>query len=221
MHINDRSLTDETTETFSGLDGLMKSVGAAADTRSYPPVEKWNPPYCGEIGLRIASDGTWFYQGSPIGRKRLVKLFSSVLRKDEDGKTYLVTPVEKIGIDVDDAHFLAVEMSRSGEGEEQTLTFRTNVDDVVTVGPDNPIRFQTMGAEDSDATLEEGGLKPYIMVRGRLEALVTRALYYDLIDLAVCKATPEGDKIGLWSGGTFFVISDWNEDLLEDAAGSV
>ena len=124
----------------------------------------------------------WFYQGSPIGRMPLVKLFAGVLRKDEDGKHYLVTPAEKVDVAVDDAPFLAVEMEVKGSGREQSLTFRTNVDDIVEAGPEHPIRFVVEPGSE--------GLKPYLLVRGRLEALVTRALYYDLVELAV----EDGDR---------------------------
>ncbi|TIV06686.1 MAG: DUF1285 domain-containing protein, partial [Mesorhizobium sp.] len=122
----------------------------------------------------IREDGTWFYQGTPIGRMPLVQLFSSVLRKDKDGKTYLVTPVERVGIRVVDAPFIAVEMDVSGTGDGQVITFRTNVGDVVEAGPDHPLRFV-----DEDAT---GGLKPYVLVRGRLEALVARPVMYELVE---------------------------------------
>ncbi|MGJ8571276.1 MAG: DUF1285 domain-containing protein [Hoeflea sp.] len=140
-----------------------------------PPVEHWNPPYCGDIDMEIRADGTWFYMGTPIGRPALVRLFSTVLRRDEDEKTYLVTPVEKIGIRVADAPFLAVEMTVSEDEGEQVLTFRTNVGDVVRAGPDNPLRFVITGQTDQ--------LKPYLLVRGRLEALVNRAVTYDLLAL--------------------------------------
>jgi len=140
-----------------------------------PPVERWNPPYCGDIDMEIRADGTWFYMGTPIGRPALVRLFSTVLRRDEDDKTYLVTPVEKIGIRVADAPFLAVEMTVSQDEGSQLLTLRTNVGDVVRVGPDNPLRFVITGETDQ--------LKPYVLVRGRLEALVNRAVTYDLLAL--------------------------------------
>jgi hypothetical protein len=140
-----------------------------------PPVERWNPPYCGDIDMEIRADGTWFYMGTPIGRPALVRLFSTVLRRDEDDKTYLVTPVEKIGIRVADAPFLAVEMTVSQDDGSQLLTLRTNVGDVVRVGPDNPLRFVITGETDQ--------LKPYVLVRGRLEALVNRAVTYDLLAL--------------------------------------
>lgn len=177
----------------AGLAGLEAMLQAQSGDK-LPPVERWNPPYCGDIGMKIARDGTWFYQGSPIGRKPLVKLFSRVLRRDEDGKHYLVTPVEKVDVAVDDAPFLAVEMEVSGQGQQQVLTFRTNLDDVVRCGMDHPMRFTVEPAG--------GGLKPYLLVRGRLEALVTRAVYYDLVELAVS----ESERLGLWSAGQFFAM---------------
>jgi hypothetical protein len=178
---------------LAGLEALLKEQ--AGDR--LPPVDRWNPPYCGDIGMRIRNDGVWFYQGSPIGRKPLVKLFSRVLRKDDDGRHYLVTPVEKVDVAVDDAPFLAVEMEVSGTGEDQVLTFRTNVDDVVRCGPDHALRFV---AEPPD-----GGLKPYLRIRGRLEALVTRALYYDLVELAV-PAEDATDMLVMWSSGVSFPV---------------
>jgi len=140
-------------------------------TRTY---ESWNPEFCGDIDMEIRRDGTWFYMGTPIGRMPLVQLFSTVLRKDEDGRTYLVTPVERVGIRVEDAPFVAVEMNASGQGDEQVITFRTNVGDVVEAGPERPIRFVN---ED-----ETGGLKPYVLVRGRLEALIGRPVMYELVE---------------------------------------
>jgi uncharacterized protein len=159
-----------------------------------PPVETWDPPYCGDIGMAIRADGVWMYQGSPIGRKPMVRLFSRILRRDADGKHYLVTPVEKVDVAVVDAPFLAVEMDVKGRHREQVLTFRTNVDDVVACGADHPLHF----VEEPGS----GGLKPYVRVRGRLEALLTRSLYYDLVELAV--EEPEG--LGIWSGNRFFPL---------------
>ncbi len=179
--------------TLQGLERVLKD--AKLSTASHPPVHLWNPPYCGDIGMRIAADGTWFYAGSPIGRKPLVKLFASVLRKDEDGRTYLVTPVEKVLVTVEDAPFMAVEMSVEGGGREQTLHLRSNTDDWVTCGPEHPLRF--------GADLRTGGPKPYLLMRGRLEALFTRALYYDLVALACI----EREHFGVWSGGQFFAMA--------------
>lgn len=157
-------------ENAAGLQALISRAARAG--KGLPPVERWNPPFCGDLDMEIRADGTWYYLGTPIGRLPLVQLFTTVLRKDEDGRTYLVTPVEKVGIRVEDAHFIAVEMNVSGEGADQVLTFRTNVGDVVEAGPDHALRF-----EDEPAT---GGLKPYLHVRGRLEALVARPVMYEL-----------------------------------------
>jgi hypothetical protein len=145
---------------------------------------------CGDIGLRIARDGTWYYQGGPIGRKPLVKLFASVLRREEDG-FYLVTPVEKVPISVEGEPFVAVEMTRCGEGPDQRLTFRTNVDDVATAGPEHEIGFRPEPG---------GGHAPYVMVREGLRAQLARPVYYELSELAV----ETGQGTGVWSGGAFF-----------------
>jgi hypothetical protein len=181
-----------------GLAELAAEIGST-EQRGLPPVHLWNPPFCGDLDMRIAADGTWFYMGTPIGRKRLVKLFSSVLRHDEDGKYYLVTPVEKIGITVDDAPFLAVQMAVDGSGGDQSISFRTNVDDLVQVGAGHPLRFE----------IEQGtgGLKPYVLVRGRLEALVNRAVFYDLVALGVEKTVDGTAMFGVWSGGRFWPMS--------------
>lgn len=156
----------------AGLEALIARAARAG--KGLPPVERWNPDFCGDLDMEIRGDGTWFYLGTPIGRMPLVQLFSTVLRKDADGKTYLVTPVEKVGIRVVDAPFVAVEMNASGTGRDQVITFRTNVGDVVEAGPDHPLRFV-----DEDET---GGLKPYLLVRGRLEALVARPVMYELVE---------------------------------------
>ncbi len=182
-----------------GLSALIANAGKAGGVGRGPaPVEKWNPPYCGMIDMRIAADGTWFYMGSPIGREAMVRLFASVLRKDDDGGTYLVTPVERCGIRVDDVPFVAVELHAEGEGTDQRLTFRTNVGDIVTADSDHPLRFVVDEAND--------GVKPYFLVRGRLEARVNRAVTYQLLDLGV-EADHEGARwFGVWSGGTFFPV---------------
>ena len=177
---------------LTALQALLEAQGGKGPA----PVERWNPPYCGDIGMRIRGDGLWFYQGSPIGRVPLVKLFARVLRKYADGRTYLVTPAEKVDVTVDDAPFLAVEMEVEGSGAGQLLRFRTNVDDVIECGPAHPLRFVTEAGS--------GGLKPYLLVRGRLEALVTRALYYDLVELAM--EADDGSGLGLWSGGAWFPL---------------
>jgi uncharacterized protein len=183
---------------LGGLAGLERAARSAG-SRGRPPVETWNPEFCGDLDMRIARDGTWFYLGSPIGRKPLVRLFSSVLRKDGDGKTYLVTPVEKIGISVDDAPFLAVEMAVEGEGRDQRIGFRTNVDDYVEVDGDHPLRFEVEAPS--------GGLKPYVLVRGRLEALVVRSVFYDLVELGAEQLVEGRRMFGVWSDSRFFPMA--------------
>jgi hypothetical protein len=152
-----------------------------------------NVNICGDIGLRIGRDGTWYYEGSPIQRKPLVKLFASVLRLEEDGRYYLVTPVEKVPIEVAGAPFLAVEMWREGSGQKQRLSFRTNVDDVVTADSDHPLGFQAA---------RQGSFTPYVLVRDGLRARLARPVYYELAGLAVEAGTPE--RLGVWSRGAFF-----------------
>jgi len=181
--------------------GLESIAGAAKTTgaKGPPPVHLWNPPDCGDIAMRIASDGTWFYQSSPIGRLGLVKLFASVLKREGD-RYYLVTPVEKCGIVVDDAPFLAVELAREPAGPSgECLHFRTNVDDWVTCGPEHPLRF--------DPEPGTGGLKPYLHVRYNLWAKVTRSLFYDLVDLAQEREVDGARVVGVASAGAFFVMA--------------
>jgi len=168
-----------------GLKDLPRGKGL-------PPVHLWNPPFCGDIDMRIAQDGTWFYMNSPIGRKPLMKLFASVLRHDNDGKYYLVTPVEKCGIRVDDAPFVAVRMSIAGQGKDQVISFETNADDEVLLDDAHPLRVA-----DEEGT---GGLKPYVLVRANLEALVSRALFYDI----VAAGSVVDEWFGVWSSGRFW-----------------
>ena len=176
-----------------------------------PPVHLWNPPYCGEIGLRIARDGTWFYQGSPIGRMPLVKLFASILRKDP-GRYVLVTPVEMVGIEVEDAPFLAVELQRRERDGQGVLAFRTNVDDWVEADAEHPLRFER-GPSD--------GIKPYIRVRGDLRALVTRALLYDLVELGDIREVDGVEMFGVESAGQFFAMAlTADMDRIEGATGT-
>jgi hypothetical protein len=182
----------------AGLAALIARASAETGGRGLPPVERWDPPFCGDIDMEIRADGTWFYMGTPIGRAPLVRLFSTVLRKDEDGNTYLVTPVERVGIRVADAPFLAVEMSVTGEGEEQKLTFRTNVGDVVEAGPEHALRFVITG--------ENNELKPYLLVRGRLEALVSRAVMYELVERGEMVEIDGVDMFSVRSGGVVFPI---------------
>lgn len=168
--------TLKATTDAAGLAALISRASAqtSGGKPTLPPVERWEPPFCGDLDMEIRADGTWFYMGTPIGREPLVRLFSTVLRKDEDGRTYLVTPVEKVGIRVQDAHFVAVEMSATEDAGESVLTFRTNVGDVVEAGPEHRLRFEIVG--------ENHELKPYLAVRGRLEALVSRSVMYDLVE---------------------------------------
>ena len=180
----------------NALDAIVRAVGGGTErNRQAAPVHLWNPPYCGDIGLEIKADGTWMYRGSPITRRPLVELFASVLRKDEDGKTYLVTPAEKVDVKVADAPFLAVEMQVEGEGLARNVSFRTNLDTWVLVDPLHPIRFVVQEPA--------GGLKPYVLVRGRLEALLVRAVYLDLVALAMEGDAPSG---GFWSGGIWWSL---------------
>jgi hypothetical protein len=183
------------------LERLSAALGAVARGKGPPPVERWNPPYCGEIDMRIATDGTWFYNGTPIGRLPLVRLFASILRRDPE-RYVLVTPVERVGITVEDAPFQAVEMAVEGDGADRQIAFRTNVDDLVNVGPDHPLRF------DRDAT---GAVKPYVRVRGALWARITRSLTYDLIAIGE-ERDLEGDRVfGLTVGGNFYAIAPASE----------
>lgn len=184
----------------------LDSITSAAQTavkKGPPPLHLWNPPYSGEIDMRIAADGTWFYQKTPIVRPALVKLFASVLKREED-RYFLVTPVEKCGIVVDDAPFLAVEMrvDKARDGDRpaaQTLHFRTNVDDWVTCGREHPLRFEP--------EVGTGGLKPYLHVRRGLWAKVTRALFYDLVELGEERMVDGRSMFGVASQDTFFSMA--------------
>jgi hypothetical protein len=181
----------------TGQGGLEAIAAALPKEKGLPPVERWNPPFCGDIDLRIAADGTWYYQKTPIGRLPLVKLFASVLKKEGD-KYFLVTPVEKVGITVDDVPFLAVEMSVA-RAAGQRLTFRTNVDDIVTAGPGHALRFEPEAS---------GGLRPYLHVRRDLWAKVTRTLFYDLVELGEERDIDGRAMFGVASGDEFFAMAD-------------
>ena len=174
----------------SGLAGVFAAAGAPG-VRALPPVHLWNPAHCGDIDIRIARDGAWFYDGSPIGRPALVRLFSTVLRKDPDG-FHLVTPAEKLRIQVDDAPFLATRVDRLGDA----LRFLTNVGDEVDAGPDHPITV-----EHEEAT---GEPSPYLHVRRGLMARLTRPVFYELVDMAQTRETSSGEELGVWSGGAWF-----------------
>ncbi|MFC3441313.1 DUF1285 domain-containing protein [Sphingobium rhizovicinum] len=158
-----------------------------------PPVEKWNPDHCGDSDMRIARDGTWYHQGSPIGREAMVRLFSTILRREPDGSHVLVTPVEKLDIEVEDAPFVAVELKTEGDGRMRTLIFRLNSGDLVTASADHGLTLR----ETPD------GPHPYLHVRGGMEALIARSVYYELMNLAL---EEDGERIGLWSEGAFFPL---------------
>ena len=194
-------MTEPAATPGSALGRLVEALGPDARRKGPPPVDRWNPAYCGEIDMRIAADGTWFYNGTPIGRLPLVRLFASILRRDPE-RYVLVTPVERVGIAVEDAPFQAVEMAVEGEGADRRIAFRTNVDDLVNVGPDHPLRF------DRDAA---GGIKPYVRVRGGLWARITRALTYDLIALGEERDLEGGRVFGLTADGDFYSIAPASE----------
>lgn len=174
-------------------DGIAKAVRASDKKKGPPPVHLWNPPFCGDLDMRIARDGTWFYLGTPIGRHQLIRLFSSILKKEGDAY-FLVTPVEKVGITVDDAPFVAVDFDARGTGRDQVLEFHTHVGDSAIAGPDHPIRV--------DRDPETGEPSPYVLIRANLEALIDRKSFYRLVDLG---AHHDG-WFGLWSSGRFFAV---------------
>ena len=171
----------------------LAEIAKLVEEAKLPPVEKWNPTHCGDSEMRIARDGTWYHQGSPIGRPAMVRLFSTILRREADGSHVLVTPVEKLDIEVEDAPFIAVEMKAEGTGRDSKLAFRLNTGDLVTAGPEHPLRF----AEDTD------GPRPYLAVRGGMEALVVRSVYYDLAERAIADGA---ETPGIWSDGAFFPL---------------
>lgn len=176
-------------------DDLLSQIPAAG--KGLPPVHLWNPDFCGDIDMRIARDGTWYYLGTPIGRKPMVRLFSTIIRRDGDDY-FLVTPVEKVGIKVDDAPFVGVILEVLGNGEQQVLRFTTNVEDQVEAGPDHPLRVEI------DPQTQEPA--PYIVVRGNLEALINRSVFYQLVELAVPRLIDGQEWLGVWSGGAFYPI---------------
>ena len=171
----------------------LADIARLAQEKRLPPVDKWNPDHCGDSEMRIARDGTWFHQGSPIGREAMVRLFSTILRRESDGSYVLVTPVEKLSIEVEDAPFLAVELKSEGESRSRALAFRLNTGDLIAAGPGNPLVIR----ETPD------GPHPYLHVRGGLEALVNRSVYYELMNVALDEAS---DPVGLWSNGAFYPL---------------
>src|SRR5437868_10176116 len=175
----------------SDLSGLsLAEIARLAEERKLPPVESWNPTHCGDSAMRVARDGTWFHEGSPIGRAAMVRLFSSILRREADGGFVLVTPAEKLDIEVEDAPFVAVELKSEGEGEGRSLAFRLNTGDLVMAGPDHRLRF-------------EAGPHPYVEVRNGLDALVARPVYYELAEIALAEGA---EPPGVWSAGAFFPL---------------
>lgn len=180
-------------EDLAGLS--LADIARLAAEKKLPPVERWNPTHCGDSRMRIARDGSWYHDGAPIGRPEMVRLFSTILRREPDGRHVLVTPVEKLDIAVDDAAFVAVEVKSDGEGEGRRLAFRLGTGDVVVAGPEHPLRFR--GGAD--------GPRPYLAVRGGLEARIARPAYYELAELALAEGA---DPPGLWSDGAFFAMVD-------------
>jgi hypothetical protein len=187
------------------LQGLATLQAEAAAGRRLPPVDRWNPPDCGTIDMRIARDGTWHYLGTPIRRPALVRLFSTILRREPDDSYVLVTPGEKVTITVEDVPFIAVRVDRSSEGEDQTLTFLTDVGDTVVADRDHPIRVEVDAAS--------GEPRPYILVRGRLEARIARNVFYELVEMASEERVGDILKLGVRSKGVFFPLGN-GEDVL-------
>ena len=169
------------------LDDLQRLVGE----RRLPPVERWNPERCGQSGMRISSNGTWYHEGAPIRREAMVRLFSTVLRREPDGRHVLVTPLEKLDIEVESTAFRALEMKREGEGRSQRIAFRLDSGDAVILGPDHPLEIVKTGSS----------LSPRLLVRHGLEAELTRSVYYELAELAVAQGGG-----GVWSSGAFFSL---------------
>jgi uncharacterized protein len=179
------------------VDSLGHSLADAARLlaeKKLPPVEQWHPSHCGDSRMRIAADGAWFHEGRPIARPALVKLFSTILRREPDGGHVLVTPAEKLAIEVEDAPFVAVEATSEGDGRDRRLAFRLNTDDYVIAGPENAVRIETAA---------DGSPRPYVHVRRGLEALIARPVFYELVELALVEG---GEPIGLWSNGAFFAF---------------
>ncbi len=170
-------------------------IARLLEEKRLPPVEQWNPTHCGDSEMHIARDGTWYHQGSPIGREAMVRLFSSILRREPDGRHVLVTPVEKLDIKVEDAPFVALELKSEGTGTQRRMAFRLNSGDMILAGRQHPLSVR-------------GGVNgphPYLRVRGGMEALVSRSVYYELVGLAMEDAS---DPVGLWSDGVFFPLEE-------------
>ena len=192
--------------TMSDLSKIIKFATELNEksTDGLPPVDQWNPEYCGDIGMEIKRDGTWYYMGTPIGRKRIVKLFSRILRKEDDNTYVLVTPVEKVLINVEDAPFIATYVEILGEGKELNLKFNTNVDDTIIASKDYPIRV-VINKKTNEPS-------PYILIRRNLEAKISRPVFYELIEIA----EHFNDKFGVWSGGSFFPFSNSKDVIIDE-----
>lgn len=203
----DKNRNSDLGAALRGLDEVKAAQDKApldkSGKKGLPPVHLWEPEYCGELDIRIARDGTWYYLGTPFKRERLVRLFSTVLRYDDDGKYYLVTPVEKIAITVDDVPFSIVDMDVEGEGKSQEITFTTGVGDEVTVDADHPLRISF------DVETKEPS--PYVLVRARLEGLINRAVYYKMVDIAEDFEVDGVPMFGVWSCGQFFAFAPVSE----------
>lgn len=182
------------------LKDVIARFGGEEALRKKPPVHLWNPPFCGQIDMRIARNGSWHYMGSPIPRPAMVKLFASILRREADDSYVLVTPVEKCGIRVDDAPFVAVEATVAGEGDARLIAFRTNVDDIVPLDAGHPLRVSVNPAT--------GEPSPYVLVRDRLEALLARPVYYQLVEMAEERSLDGRAMLGVQSAGQFFVLGE-------------
>ncbi|AYJ86047.1 DUF1285 domain-containing protein [Sphingomonas paeninsulae] len=175
----------------------LTDIAKALSEKRLPPVDQWHPTHCGDSDMRIARDGTWYHQGSPIGREAMVRLFSTILRREADGSYVLVTPGEKLDILVEDAPFVAVEVKSEGSGKHRKLAFRLNTGDFVVAGAENALRFET----------KADGPHPYLQVRGGMEALIARSVYYELANLALDE-TEDKEPVGLWSNGFYFAMSE-------------
>jgi uncharacterized protein len=178
---------------MSGIESLFNQIAA----HKMPPVQSWNPPFCGDIDIRITVDGTWYYMGTPILRPAMVRLFSTVLRREQDGRYVLVTPVEKVGIVVEDAPFIAVAMETEGTGKSRKLIFRTNVEDIVLADAKNNISVIVDSETQSP--------RPYLHVRNNLHALIARSIFYELAEIAISEQH-ENSPLGVWSEGAFFAF---------------
>lgn len=195
-HQDESTPSDPPGDDGNVLGRLSAALGEIAGAKAPPPVDNWHPPFCGDIDMTIRADGSWHYNGSPIARPALVRLFASILRRDPE-RHVLVTPVECVGITVEDAPFLAVEMAVAGGGEARSVAVRTNLDDLVEIGPEHPLRF---------AMEPEGGVKPYVLVRGGLWARLTRALALDLIDLGEERPIDGRPSFGVAVRGVFYPV---------------